>query len=159
MGVSDYDDENPQEQEIRVPLRTDNVDLNVDTTTATTPSINKAKDTNREQISETISIVNGSKAQVRIEVCGNINLVNRLDPTYYSIHHSVATTCKDPDPDADWLVECFGDGCGDVDVEEWWLIDGFCAMDWGVVSKGKRVGCSRTASLQSYDEVVERRMG
>ena len=107
-------------------------------------------------ISEPISIVIGSKAQIRIEVCGNINLVNRLNASSYSIHRTGAATCKNPDNShADWLVECFGDECGDVDVEEWWLIDGFCAMDWGVVRKGKRVDCSK-ASLQNYGEVVNR---
>lgn len=81
--------------------------------------------------------------QTQINVCGNITLVN-LDPTY-----SIRYTC---DPDADWLVECFGEQCGDVDVREW-LIDGFCAMDWGVAGKGKRVGCrtSVEAPLEKND--------
>ena len=143
---------NPQLQEIRVSIRTD---LNVDKATASIHK--KANVTNKEQIiSEPISIVIGSKAQIRIEVCGNINLVNRLNASSYSIHRTGAATCKNPDNShADWLVECFGDECGDVDVEEWWLIDGFCAMDWGVVRKGKRVDCSK-ASLQNYGEVVNR---
>ena len=87
--------------------------------------------------------VRGSK-QIRIDVCGNIQLVN-LDPTY-----SIRYTCE-PNPDADWMIECFGDQCGEVDVRES-LIDGFCAMDWGVAGKGKRVGCAGYRRVESSME-------
>jgi hypothetical protein len=81
---------------------------------------------------------------IRIDVCGikPVTLVN-MDPIYEA--HNVATC--DPNPESDWIVECFGEyPCGYINVNllAGTLRDGVCAADWGVAEKGKRVECAES---------------
>jgi hypothetical protein len=75
-----------------------------------------------------------------------------MDPIYEA--HNIATC--DPNPESDWMVECFGGSpCGDISVNllAGTLRDGFCAMDWGVAGKGKRVECAESRGARQ--QVIE----
>jgi hypothetical protein len=75
-----------------------------------------------------------------------------MDPIYEA--HNIATC--DPNPESDWMVECFGESpCGDINVNllAGTLRDGFCAMDWGVAGKGKRVECAESRGARQ--QVIE----